>query len=93
MTDPLSGVSVPILIVVGDEDEGCLEPALMLKRTIPTAGLLVLPRIGHTVNLEEPDVFNHTLATFLDAVEAGSWTVRDRRSLSATATGLRPKTA
>jgi len=33
----------PVLVLVGDEDEGCLEPALMLKRTIPTAGLTVLP--------------------------------------------------
>ena len=26
----------------------------MLKRTIPTAGLAVLPRTGHTANLEDP---------------------------------------
>ena len=48
-------------MLVGDEDEGCLEPALMLKRTIPTAGLAVLPRTGHTANLEEPDVFNRAV--------------------------------
>ncbi len=37
LTDELAKVSVPVLVLVGDEDEGCLEPALMLKRTIPTA--------------------------------------------------------
>src|SRR5437763_1873352 len=44
LTDALATMSVPILVLAGDEDEGCLEPALMLKRTIPTAGLTVLPR-------------------------------------------------
>jgi pimeloyl-ACP methyl ester carboxylesterase len=59
-----------MLIITGDEDEGCLEPAIMLKRTIPTASLLVLPRTGHTVNLEEPDAFNDAVARFLAAVDA-----------------------
>ena len=37
LTDQLVQVRVPVLVLTGDEDEGCLEPALMLKRTIPTA--------------------------------------------------------
>jgi hypothetical protein len=28
----LAGIRVPVIIMTGDEDEGCLEPALMLKR-------------------------------------------------------------
>ena len=54
LTDELARVSAPVLVLVGDEDEGCLEPALMLKRTIPTACLAVLPRTGHTAHLENP---------------------------------------
>src|ERR687885_1130554 len=38
LTDELRGLEVPTLLIVGDEDEGCLEPSLMLKRTIPAAG-------------------------------------------------------
>src|SRR4029077_16253130 len=38
----------PTLLTAGDEDEGGLEPNLMLKRTIPTAGLALLPKTGHT---------------------------------------------
>ena len=87
MTDRLAAVGVPMLIVVGDEDEGCLEPAIMLKRTIPTAGLLVLPRTGHTVNLEEPDAFNDAVALFLAAVDAERWAARDRRSHFTSTTG------
>ena len=84
----LAAVQVPILIVVGDEDEGCLEPALMLKRTIPTAGLAVLPRTGHTANLEEPEEFNAAVDRFLAAVDRGAWRGRDPRSLSESTTGV-----
>src|SRR5215475_2742206 len=88
LTGELATVSVPVLILVGDEDEGCLEPALMLKRTIPTAGLAVLPRTGHTANLEEPDVFNRVVDSFLGSVARGSWHPRDPRSRSASTTGM-----
>ena len=88
LTDELAKVSVPVLVLVGDEDEGCLEPALMLKRTIPTAGLAVLPRTGHTANLEEPDVFNRAVDGFLGSVARGSWRPRDPRSRSASTTGM-----
>ena len=88
LTDELARVSTPLLVVVGDEDEGCLEPAMMLKRTIPTAGLAVLPNTGHTANLEEPDVFNRVVDRFLAAVARGAWRPRDPRSLSASTMGL-----
>jgi pimeloyl-ACP methyl ester carboxylesterase len=88
LTDELAAVSVPVLVLTGDEDEGCLEPALMLKRTIPTAGLAVLPRTGHTANLEEPDVFNRIVDAFLGSVARGSWAPRDPRSRSASTTGM-----
>src|SRR5690349_5136401 len=58
LTDELAQMTTPVLLVDGDEDEGCLEPGLMLKRTIPTAALVLLPRTGHTVNLEEPEAFS-----------------------------------
>ena len=88
LTDALATMSVPVLVLTGDEDEGCLEPALMLKRTIPTAGLTVLPRTGHTANLEEPDVFNRAVDSFLSSVARGSWHPRDPRSRSASTTGM-----
>ena len=84
----LAGITAPVLILAGDEDEGCLEPALMLKRTIPSAGLAILPKTGHTANLEEPCVFNAVVDRFLAAVERGGWPPRDPRSLSASTTGM-----
>jgi pimeloyl-ACP methyl ester carboxylesterase len=88
LTDELAQVRIPVLLLVGDEDEGCLEPALMLKRTIPTSGLAVLPRTGHTANLEEPDVFNRVVDDFLAAQARGAWRPRDPRSLSSSTTGM-----
>lgn len=76
---------VPTLIVTGDEDEPCLEPGLFMKRMIPTAGLVVLPKSGHTVNLEEPELFNRTLSDFLTAVDAGKWPARNPASVSTSA--------
>jgi pimeloyl-ACP methyl ester carboxylesterase len=69
----LSRLGLPTLIVVGDEDEPCIEPSVLMKRRIPNAGLLVLPKSGHAVNLEEPDQFNRALLDFLTAVEQGRW--------------------
>jgi pimeloyl-ACP methyl ester carboxylesterase len=69
----LKTIPVPSLIVVGDQDEPCLEPGLFMKRHIPHAGFLVLPMTGHTSNIEEPALFNQHVAEFLTAVESGRW--------------------
>jgi proline iminopeptidase len=74
-------LALPVLIVVGDEDDPCLEPSLYLKQAIPAAGLAVFPKSGHTVNLEEPALFNRTVADFIARVEAGRWEPRDPRAI------------
>ena len=89
LRDELAEIAKPVLILAGDEDEGCLEPALMLKRAIPSAGLAILPQTGHTANLEEPGVFNAAVDRFLAAAERGAWRRRDPRSLSSSTTGMR----
>ena len=43
---------------------------------------MVLPKSGHTVNLEEPDLFNSSVENFLAQVDAGRWELRDPRSLT-----------
>ena len=87
LRDELAALDLPVLLVAGDEDEGVLEADLMLKRTIPRAGLALLPRTGHLTNLEEPALFNALVEDFLARVEAGRWGPRDPRSLSTSATG------
>ncbi len=73
MEPALKKFSVPLLIIVGDEDEPCIDGSVFLKRTAPTAGLLVIPRSGHNVPTEEPAAFNAALADLFAAAEAGRW--------------------
>ncbi|HEX2651491.1 MAG TPA: alpha/beta hydrolase [Burkholderiales bacterium] len=87
LTDEISKVDVPVLILTGDEDEPCLEASVMLKRAIPQAGLAVLAQSGHGINLEEPALFNQLLADFFARAEAGTWGTRDPRTAPATIWG------
>jgi pimeloyl-ACP methyl ester carboxylesterase len=73
MEPELKRLSVPLLVVVGDEDDLCLDGSVFLKRTAPTAALLVIPRAGHTINSEEPAAVNSALAELFSAAEAGRW--------------------
>lgn len=76
----LQAMQVPSLIILGDEDDPCLEPALFMKRNIPRSGLVVVPQTGHAVNLEEPEIFNRSVSDFLTAVDAGKWDTRSAGS-------------
>jgi pimeloyl-ACP methyl ester carboxylesterase len=80
LTVEMARIDAPTLIVAGDEEEPCLEACLMMKRVIPKAGLAILPRSGHAINLEEPALFNRLLGDFLTQVESGRWTARDPRA-------------
>jgi pimeloyl-ACP methyl ester carboxylesterase len=73
MEAALKKYSVPLLVIVGDEDEPCIEGSIYLKRTVPTSGLLVIPRSGHNIPTEEPFAFNAALADLFAAAEASRW--------------------
>jgi pimeloyl-ACP methyl ester carboxylesterase len=73
MQPDLKKFSLPLLIVVGDEDDWCLDASVFLRRTVPTAGLVVVPRTGHTLTSEEPEKFNAALAEFFADTERGTW--------------------
>jgi hypothetical protein len=51
-----------------------------MKRAIPSAGLMVFPKTGHTINLEEPALFNFALQDFFTQVDSGRWMLRDKRT-------------
>ena len=80
LEEEIRGITCPTLIINGDEDDMCLEVGLYLKRTIKTAGLLIVPKTGHTINLEEPDLFNNHLFKFFTAVNSYSWRNRAKRA-------------
>lgn len=76
----LAQSGLPMLVVVGDEDDPCLEPSLFLRRTVPRCGLVALPQTGHACNLEEPALFNSAVAEFIAQVEANRWDPRPEDS-------------
>jgi pimeloyl-ACP methyl ester carboxylesterase len=63
----------PLLVLVGDEDEWCVDASIFLRRIVPTAGLCVIPRSGHTITSEEPAQFNAAVAELFASAEAGRW--------------------
>jgi len=75
-------LTLPTFIICGDEDDPTLEPGLFLKRTISTSALLVMPRCGHTMNIEDPDTFNRAVLDFITWVDAGRWWERNPETLS-----------
>ena len=84
----LAALATPVLVLAGDEDDGCLETSVWLKRVIPTAGLAVLAKSGHTLNIEEPDLVNTLIADFLSRAAAGAWGPRDPRADPKAITGF-----
>ncbi|WP_316227769.1 alpha/beta hydrolase [Bradyrhizobium sp. SZCCHNR3015] len=71
--DGFAHMTSPVLLAVGDEDVPYLQTNMMLKATIPAAGLWMCPNTGHAINLEEPAAFNAEVERFLGAVERGTW--------------------
>ena len=64
----LAAISARVWVVDGDHDEVIRrEHTEYLARTIPGAGLLILPNTSHFAFLQDPDLFNAALLDFLDA--------------------------
>ena len=89
LIENMNCLTVPTLILTGDEDWPCLMPAILLKRNIPAAALAIMPNCGHAINLEAPDEFNRILGDFLGLVDSGRWPARDPRAISTSITGMK----
>jgi pimeloyl-ACP methyl ester carboxylesterase len=89
LIDQMKTLIVPTLVLTGDEDWPCLQPGLLMKQTIPSAALSVMPNCGHTINLEDPDQFNLLVANFIVQVDAGRWPTRDPRAMVTSITGIK----
>jgi pimeloyl-ACP methyl ester carboxylesterase len=81
LVDKMKTITAPALVMTGDEDWPCLEPGILMKQSIPTAALVVMPNAGHGINTEDPGAFNAHLADFFHTVDIGKWPARDPRAL------------
>jgi len=87
LADKMKTMSVPTLIMTGDEDWPCLEPGILMKKNIPTAALVVMANSGHNINLEEPALFNMHLSDLFQAADVGAWPKRDPRAMAGSILG------
>jgi len=72
VTDQLPTVSVPALLVCGDDDK-MTPPSLSrdLASLIPGASLSLIAGAGHFVMLERPEAFNRAVKSFVDSLAGG----------------------
>jgi pimeloyl-ACP methyl ester carboxylesterase len=67
-TPQLSRITIPALVIVGEEDGITpVADARAMASALPEATLAVLPRAGHLSNLEAPDAFGAAVAPWLAA--------------------------
>jgi pimeloyl-ACP methyl ester carboxylesterase len=90
LIEEMKDVAIPTLVITGDEDWPCLLPGILMKQTIWSAALVVIPNSGHAINIEEPDEYNRIVGDFLAQVESGRWPMRDPRAVSESITGMKP---
>jgi pimeloyl-ACP methyl ester carboxylesterase len=89
LVEDMRKLTIPTLVLTGDEDWPCLAPSILMKREIPSSALSVMPNCGHTINIEDPDQFNRLVGDFIVQVESGRWPTRDPRSLANSITGMK----
>ncbi len=66
--EDLRSVSVPTLVLVGEEDGPFLKPSAAMAGAIPDAELVVIPEAGHSPQFEAPDAWWAALRGFLARV-------------------------
>ena len=66
LTDRLSAVSVPTLVVVGEEDPGTpIAASRAIHERITGSELAILKSASHLSNIEQPEAFNQAVTAFL----------------------------
>jgi 3-oxoadipate enol-lactonase len=66
LTDRLSAITLPTLIVVGEEDQGTpVAASQAIQAKIAGSQLEVIKSAAHLSNLEQPEVFTRALTSFL----------------------------
>ena len=66
--EALRGLSMPVLVIVGEQDRAFLEPSRRVAEAVPGAKLVVVPDAGHAPQFEQPEHWWRSLAAFLEEV-------------------------
>ncbi len=63
--DDLATVRMPVLVIVGDDDDMALEHIIELYRALPAGELAIIPHASHGVLVEKPDLCRDLIEEFL----------------------------
>jgi len=66
--DSLSTLPMPVLVVVGEQDEPFLGHSQRMAKAIPDARLVVIPDAGHSPQFENTEAWWDALTSFLEEV-------------------------
>lgn len=75
----LAGLGVPVLVLVGDDDEVRLEHAVAMYRALPHGELAVVPRASHGVLVEKPGLCARLITDFHVLDKPGTYAPIRRR--------------
>ena len=65
----LEQITCPTQIIVGELDQATPpSDAKLMANHIPNARLTIIPNAAHLSNLEQPEAFNHIVATFTSEI-------------------------
>ncbi|MDC0432327.1 alpha/beta hydrolase [Hyphomicrobiales bacterium] len=62
----LADISVPTLIIVGEDDKLFLSAAEYMFKKISKSKKIIIPGAGHSVNIDQPKLFNSAVLEFLE---------------------------
>ena len=63
--EALPGIKAPTLVIAGAKDTPYLAASAYMAARIPGAGGVIIPEAGHTVNVDQPEVFLDVVLPFL----------------------------
>jgi 3-oxoadipate enol-lactonase len=70
LTDRLSAIKLPTVVIVGEDDPGTpVAASRVIADNIKGARLEIIPSAAHLSNLEQPEAFNRALSGFLTKVK------------------------
>ena len=67
ITERLPEISVPTLLICGDEDPS-LQPMRVMEKKVKPSRFVLLSPAGHFGNRDQPEAFNRAVLEFLDEV-------------------------
>src|SRR2546422_9950187 len=69
LTDRLSAIKLPTVVIVGEDDPGTpVAASRLIAENIKGARLEIISSAAHLSNIEQPEAFNRALSSFLEKV-------------------------